>query len=510
MDNWADCQGMPITSRRYLQRQWKRNKPHLPPSDSLPTLRLCPKRPLFVCARCGFANAWIPLCLWCEWSSAEATKQFESNMPRPRRLSAPCKVVLAPRRVKRELPKRMSADSITSSTGPVTPQGELSFSSRHSVRSVPGITTVLEPPLVDNHGEPGHTSEGIANHDAVASADVRMEVDDVGVVQEVATATSIMPQFSTSSLSNTTSELQTEQYKRVSEDQDLTRKPMPHRKRPAALSVSTPPAHIRASYCSSHKVECTASLTTHVMNSMTSVLLEASNLPRATDCMYVSSGSQMSSTHSISSSQCSPMRGLRRTKHMALHKRKSSQSPHSRSRPSSPLRESVDVPATSTMEVRHVLSIAPSQDNDPPVRLGHPSRPYYSAIRRNMPRPTSPAFSISTPRTPSPMASHLDYAPRETRSLDGGRRSIHAAPELRPMSMVLPGQAMSATTCSGFSLSGETEMRMNLARWRREDAPDEPGDYHFREMDRSGTKMDVKGKVRKLSKGLKDLVLRRS
>ncbi|KAF8840201.1 hypothetical protein BDN67DRAFT_904068 [Paxillus ammoniavirescens] len=226
--------------------------------------------------------------------------------------------------------------------------------------------------------------------------------------------------------------------------------------------------------------------------------------------MYVSSGSQMSSTHSISSSQCSPTRGLRRTKHMTLHKRKSSLSLHSRSRPSSPLRESIDVHATSTIEVRHAVSITPSQDNDPPVRLGHPSRPYYSAIRRNMSRPTSPAFSISTPRTPSPIPSHLDYAPRETRSLDGGHRSIHNAPELRPMSMILPGQAMSATTCSGFSLSGETELRMNLARWRRENAPDEPGDYHFREMGRSRTKLDVKGKVKKLSKGLKDLVLGRS
>jgi hypothetical protein len=91
----------------------------------------------------------------------------------------------------------MSADSITSSTGPVTPQGELSFSSRHSVKDVPGITTVLEPFLVDSGGELDHTHKGVANHDVVASADVAsdadvpMELDDVGVVQEVVTATSI-------------------------------------------------------------------------------------------------------------------------------------------------------------------------------------------------------------------------------------------------------------------------------------------------------------------------------
>ncbi|KAF9223349.1 hypothetical protein BS17DRAFT_754336 [Gyrodon lividus] len=518
MDNWAHCQGMSVTPRRYLQREWKRNKPHLPPCDSLPTLRLCPKRPLFVCVRCGFANAWIPLCLWCEWTSAEATKQFESNMPRPRRLSAPSKVAPAPRKVKRGPPRRTSANSVTSSTGPVTPQGELSFSSGHSVEGVPGITTVLESFHVRNHGERhlSRKTKGTVNRDAVASADVssgadvRIEVDDVGGVHGVATATSITP---TTSLENTTPEPEIEQYERVSEDLDLTRNSIRHRRRLPALCVSTPHTHIRASYCSSCKVEYTGldnSLTTQAMNSMTSVLIEASNSPRATDCMYMSSGSQMNSTLSVSSSQCSPTRALRRTKHIRLHKRKSSLSLHSRSRPSSPLRESIDIPAASAVEVRqsHALSFAPSQDNDPPVRLGHPSRPYYSAIRNNMSRPTSPAFSMSAPRTPSPISS---YAPRETKSLDGGDRScVHYAQELRPMSMVLPGQVMSAGSRSGFSLSGETELRMSLARWRRDNAPDEPGDYHFREMGQSRTKVDMKGKVKKLGKGLKNLVLGKS
>ncbi|EIW83586.1 hypothetical protein CONPUDRAFT_162957 [Coniophora puteana RWD-64-598 SS2] len=77
------------TPRRYMRREWKRTKPHLPRSDSLPNLRLVPARPLFACARCGFANTLVPLCLWCAWTTQGAARAFEEAMPRARRLSAP-------------------------------------------------------------------------------------------------------------------------------------------------------------------------------------------------------------------------------------------------------------------------------------------------------------------------------------------------------------------------------------------------------------------------------------
>lgn len=243
------------------------------------------------------------------------------------------------------------------------------------------------------------------------------------------------------------------------------------------------------------------------MDSVTSVLIEASSTPRSTGSVDMSDRGPMQSTSSISSSQCSPKRGLRRTQNMTLLPRGSSLSPRSRS----PLRESYP---TSAVEPRQslALSLTPSHDHDaPPVRLGHPSRPYYSAIRKDMSRPTSPVFSIATPRTPSPIPSHVDYAPRETKSLDCGDRSgIQYARELRPMSMVLSGRPPTSPVAhSGCSLSGEMELRMNLARWRREDAPGEPGGYHFRETSRS-PKMSMKGRVKQLGKGLKELVLGRS
>lgn len=226
--------------------------------------------------------------------------------------------------------------------------------------------------------------------------------------------------------------------------------------------------------------------------------------------MDMSDGGHMRSTPSISSSQCSPKRGLRRTQHMTSLKRGSSLSVRSRS----PLRDSVDIYPTSALEARqsHALSLTTSHDHDsPPVRLGHPSRPYYSAIRKDMSRPTSPVFSLAAPRTPSPISSHADYVPRGTKSLDCGDRSgMQYAGELRPMSMVLSGQTTSPMAGLGFSLSGEMELRMNLARWRQENAPDEPGGYHFRERSLSRTRVNIKGRVKQLGKGLKELVLGRS
>lgn len=248
-------------------------------------------------------------------------------------------------------------------------------------------------------------------------------------------------------------------------------------------------------------------MNTPATDSLTSVLMDA---PRSAGPMVMSDRGHMHSTSSISSSQCSPKRGLRRTQNMTLLPRGSSVSPRSRS----PLRDSVDIYPTSAVEGRqsHALSLTSSPDHDaPPVRLGHPGRPYYSVIRKDMSRPTSPVFSIAASRTPSPIPSQEDYVPRGTKSLDCGDRSgvQPYARELRPMSLVLSGPATSPTAGSGFSLSGEMELRMNLARWRREDAPDEPGGYHFQETCRS-PKMNMKGRVKRLGKGLKELVLGRS
>ncbi|KAG1738425.1 uncharacterized protein EDB91DRAFT_1054665 [Suillus paluster] len=215
---------------------------------------------------------------------------------------------------------------------------------------------------------------------------------------------------------------------------------------------------------------------------------------------------------SVASSSSQGCPKLRRKKRMPLLQRMSSLSFSSRSRQSSPaFDDRAESPVPHAMQVAPSPSPAPSTpiSAEPPVRIGHPSRPYYTVIRKNMSRPSTPGLPSSLPRTPSPMPSDYDYAPRATRSLDCGEgMPVQFGRESRPMSMVLPGQAVPVSVYSGFSLSGETEMRMNLARWRKEDAPDEPGDYLFKETGCRGKGM--KGRVKKLGKSLRDLMLGRS
>lgn len=57
---------------------------------SLPVLRLVPSdRPLFFCDNCCSANLYVPICLWCKWTSAAAMKSFEEKTSRSRTMSTP-------------------------------------------------------------------------------------------------------------------------------------------------------------------------------------------------------------------------------------------------------------------------------------------------------------------------------------------------------------------------------------------------------------------------------------
>ena len=57
---------------------------------SVPGLRLVPSdRPLFFCDNCCSANFYVPICLWCKWTSATAMKNFEEKIPRGRTMSTP-------------------------------------------------------------------------------------------------------------------------------------------------------------------------------------------------------------------------------------------------------------------------------------------------------------------------------------------------------------------------------------------------------------------------------------
>ncbi|KAJ6575414.1 hypothetical protein B0H19DRAFT_1064095 [Mycena capillaripes] len=154
------------------------------------------------------------------------------------------------------------------------------------------------------------------------------------------------------------------------------------------------------------------------------------------------------------------------------------------------------------------------------IRLGHPSRPYYSAIRKNMSRPSSPLGDASIVSSqpgsrsrPNSVAlpsyelspTSFGYLPHSPDTTDDDHTFIsQPATSHRPsssrFSFGLGGFGSSASgPQSGFSVSGEMEMRMALAASRQQDSS-----FQFQETGKMQN--SVSGRVRKLGKGLKDLV----
>lgn len=506
------CMDPSATPRRYLRREWKQNKPHLHASDSLPSLHLCPNRPLFVCARCGFSNTLIPMCLWCTWSSAAAKKEFEEKLPRPRRITAPSKTTSQLRgtsertRVKC-IPKRISADSTISSAGPVTPQGDLMFCMESL--QVPGITAVLDSCDSELPCSRKPDVARIAVGD-ISNDEVDSQGDGGGILHDVTTATPILSLCPSTAPTSAKQELLDGPYKHETVKKQSIRH---RRKLPALFLATSSSAHAHDTLHDLSRKSLMIQETTSRSNT-SSVLIDAPHAAggdvRPDGVSHARALSLVSVVSLSESSQCCPK--LRRKKGIPSLKRMSSLSCRSRSQQSSPaIDDRTESPAPHTVHVAPTSSPAPSTpvSAEPPVRIGHPSRPYYTVIRKNMSRPSTAGHPSSLARTPSPILSDYDYAPRATRSLDCGERvSMQFGRDSRPMSMVLPGQVVPVNLYSGFSLSGETEMRMNLARWRKEDGPDEPGDYLFKETGHRGK--GIKGRVRKLGKGLRDLVLGRS
>ena len=103
-------------------------------SHSVPGLRLVPSdRPLFFCDKCCSANFYVPICLWCKWTSVEAAESFEQKIPRGRTMSTPRLCSAAPERttkkdrrrgaiVLEKLELRGSLDTDRSTEPPETPR----------------------------------------------------------------------------------------------------------------------------------------------------------------------------------------------------------------------------------------------------------------------------------------------------------------------------------------------------------------------------------------------------
>ncbi|KAJ7775135.1 hypothetical protein B0H16DRAFT_86968 [Mycena metata] len=123
---------------RVLHREWKKIKPYLPKSTSLPALQLVPRdRPRYICCTCGFANFYnIPLCVWCATDSDAAIRAFEKTIPRTRTTSAPPRVFWSPNEISLRTPRASENKGITGNRLGTSPfGGRSSCDTAHSCKN---------------------------------------------------------------------------------------------------------------------------------------------------------------------------------------------------------------------------------------------------------------------------------------------------------------------------------------------------------------------------------------
>jgi len=86
----GECDLFPADTPWFLFMILRARGQKLRKCHSVPVLRLVPSdRPLFFCENCCSANLYVPICLWCRWTSAAAMKNFEEKTPRGRTISTP-------------------------------------------------------------------------------------------------------------------------------------------------------------------------------------------------------------------------------------------------------------------------------------------------------------------------------------------------------------------------------------------------------------------------------------
>ncbi|KAF8896671.1 hypothetical protein BD779DRAFT_1668418 [Infundibulicybe gibba] len=231
-------------------------------------------------------------------------------------------------------------------------------------------------------------------------------------------------------------------------------------------------------------------------------------------------------TNSNTDTSAPPQRTLRRKKHMSIFRS---------STPDFSIASGIQRPQSQPPP--SLLSSAPTHTRSQSqplsaVRLGHPSRPYYTAIRKNMSRPTSLiddtsarplsfASSISSQPTsmysnpgPAGILSLINTTPIPE-ALDDGDDLASMLSAGAPRTTFSLGRAHSrlafaAAVGAGCSVSGETEMRMALARRRSDAAYRDRGSgatYEFQDMKKTHTHgRGLMRRVKKLRQGITDLL----
>ena len=350
----------------------------------MPALELVPAyRPLFTCHHCGFSNLYIPLCLWCKWTSTEASVAFEASASRRRgrSISGPSRVI-----------RKVDLPNVTCENQ----KPQLQQANFPSLRPLCGLKPPVANSLLDS-----------------AAAVLPHPLSDRGsIIRATVSATS-------------------------GPDTDL---PLRFRRESPTTNVGVPSVPPRHPSTTPPAIIPSPSLNVTPMSG------QLKHTP----------------THPVSLPPIvSPARTLRRKHHMTFPRQKSTWSLRSWT------------PAVSPPQYAPVTSVA---------RLGHPSRPYYTAIR-----PHLNDWGISLrPNTPTTTISALPTSPDKVQPLSSpppGRPSFEFT---RPRS----------STTSGWSLSGEMELQIELSQ-RREGEEE------------AGKRGSIVRGVRRLGTGLRDLVLRR-
>ncbi|KAF8071591.1 hypothetical protein FPV67DRAFT_1481921 [Lyophyllum atratum] len=502
---------------------------HLPKSTSLPIFKLLPiDRPTFTCQQCGFLNTLIPLCLWCCWSSDAACREFEKSMPRARRASAPPRVFWKHTTCQTS---RNGVNPVSTTSKPTTiPQAEAKYT---LLDVMPTIQHTLIPRESVNQRCPPNSE--FPSHHLIYRRDtprtMTSEATAAGSL-EVTTATppGPVPVF--------------KKPRRPRWSDESARKGGVAGIASRRPSLYFPPLR--------HSVSTGVDRRTpmHLLRTISTKSLRSTHIVIDFKTLHESYPLKFKPVDDLSLTSAPTQRILRRKKRVSLFR--TSTPPPSRPQSTS---TATSVPLTPPgspepniyVDNNALLAPMPMPAHEPTharsgsqptntVRLGHPSRPYYTAIRPNMSRPTSP---IS--RSQSPSTLHPSSASRPTRptslpapsrppspgifSVLSSTSALSDEEDTSPIEIFAYRPRSQSTNVSinsrpltfgplsrhrgGFSLSGETELRMALAR--EGDTEGEEA-FKFRDMRKKhghgGAK--VMRKVREFRRGLKGLVMGRA
>ncbi|KAI0714272.1 hypothetical protein C8T65DRAFT_717667 [Cerioporus squamosus] len=457
---------------RILLREFRRRSRQPKRWDSLPCLHVAPEnRPLYVCPKCNFPNLISSLCPWCFGTCDVATLAVVI----PRRLSSPALLTDAQKMQLARIERQACGTPLSRGGG-----------------QLPFVATSSPGPLATRVSTPDGASQA-EPHDDKDSDDVRRRHRNAvlySATDVVATATS-----------DTTLQPFLDQIAAVhSQNRERER-------RSVFSSVTTPPSSVRTTRPPSSRASLTR--TTFIRMSVRDGDLTNTSEPHSYAPESPSPPSP--SPSSLPNSPC-----IRRKRRMSVLRQRSSCSLRRRATTSSVSTFRRDGaasppvsprPKTATSFTIRFGSPAPGASTDS-IPLGHPQRPLYTAIRKNMTRPESPSPPPTGARPSFDAAFQCQTVvyERQTRSLD------IETPRFRSLSrashLAMGGGSASYTRPSmfsggraGFSVSGETEMRMDLARSRSMDGA--PSDYAYRERPQDAS---VKAKMKSFGKTLKSLL----